>query len=383
MGMKEPLGVQHGIRTWLEIDKSAIQSNLEEFRKNVGENVEIAGVVKSNAYGHGLVDFSKELVNSGIDWLAVDSIVEGIRLREKGFELPILILGYTLPGSIGRAEEYRLSVTISSFENFHIVRDLHKEGKSLPKIHLKFNTGMNRQGFSPHEVKRLIDELAFFDDKSFIEGVYTHMGAADDPAFDKETKEQLDKFEKVVASIKNIDANPIIHAANAPATLNHPSSHFDMVRVGIGLYGIYPSRETKKNAPISLRPVLSWKTIVSEVNAVREGEGVGYGFTERLERDTQIAVCPIGYWHGFPRNLSGKGEVLICGKRARVLGRVSMDMIVVDITDIRDAKVGDEVVLLGRQADDEISAEEIAETLDTISYEIVTRINPLIKKFYI
>jgi alanine racemase len=381
--MKDPLGIKHGIRTWLEIDRSAIRSNLEEFRKNLGQNVKIAGVVKSNAYGHGLVDFSRELADLGIDWLAVDSIVEGVRLREKEITLPILVLGYTLPDNLLRAYEFGISITVSSFENLAELLALEGSGKPLPKAHLKFNTGMNRQGFREDEMRELMTALSKFERADFIEGIYTHLAAADDGSCEKQTSEQLGRFGKIIEKIKSLNINPIVHASNTPGTMNYPKAVFGMVRLGIGLYGIYPSPEAKENSSIPLRSVLSWKTIISEIHLAKAGEAVGYGFSEKLARDSRLAVCPIGYWHGYPRGLSSKGQVLVGGKRVKVLGRVSMDMIVVDITEIAEAGVGDEVVLLGRQGNQEITAEEIAEMLGTISYEIVTRINPLIKKFYI
>ncbi|MCX6701615.1 MAG: alanine racemase, partial [Candidatus Zambryskibacteria bacterium] len=176
--------------------------------------------------------------------------------------------------------------------------------------------------------------------------------------------------------------NPIVHAGASSVAFVFPEAYFDMVRIGIALYGLWPSKEVEKSSKVKLKPILQWKTIIGEIKNVSKDSRVGYDFTEKFQKNSTIAICPIGYWHGYPRNLSSIGNVLVCGKRARILGRVSMDMIAIDISNISGVKVGSEVTLLGADGKKTISAEEVADWAGTSSYEIVTRINPLIKKFY-
>ncbi|TSC61046.1 MAG: alanine racemase, partial [Parcubacteria group bacterium Gr01-1014_107] len=214
---------------------------------------------------------------------------------------------------------------------------------------------------------------------------FTHFAAAKNPSFPKYTFGQIELFKKWIEAFKKNGYKPIAHAAASSGTLIFPESHFDMVRIGISLYGLWPSPEVESfcKDKYQLKPILSWKTIISEVKTLKKGSKVGYDLTETLSRESKVAVCPLGYWHGFPRILSSIGSVLIRGKRARVLGRISMDMISVDVTGIVDAKVGDEVVVLGKQGKEEVSADDLAYLSGTSNYEVITRINPLIKRFYI
>ncbi len=334
-------------------------------------------IAKSNAYGHDIYQFAKLQEELGADWLGVDSIVEGEALRETGIKIPVLVLGYTLPEKFAEAEKHNLSLTISNFENLGLL----KKYPNL-KFHIKIDSGMHRQGFLPEQVAQVLDRLQRDKIKTEnLEGIYTHFAAAKNPAFPSETLAQLDIFLKAAETMKQAGYSPIRHAAATSGTIVFPQSQLDLVRIGIGMYGLYPSREVQAGfaEKLNLEPALTWKTVVSEVKALPAGSKLGYDFTEKLERDGQIAIAPVGYWHGYPRALSSIGHVVINGEKAKVLGRVSMDMLILDVSSIKDVKTGDEVTLLGEK----ITAEELADLSGTSSYEIVTRLNPLMKRIYI
>jgi alanine racemase len=374
-----------GLRTWIVIDKRAIAHNYRMFRKLIAPKTKFLSVVKSNAYGHNLLEFAPEMERLGVDWLGVDSPVEAHAARAVGARIPILVLGYTLPTFFDEAVKGGISITISSFVQLAAVVK-RTPGKKPLKIHIKVDTGMHRQGFQLHEAAQLLAILEKkVQSKAFIiEGLYTHFAEAKNPRVGDSTRRQIAEFKEWINKFHASGFSPIIHAAATGGMMLYPEAHFDMVRIGIGCYGLWPSSEAEQflNRTITLRPVLSWKAIVSEVKEVKAGERVGYDFTERLTRDTTLAVIPVGYWHGIPRLCSSKGRVLIHGKTARIVGRVSMDMIVVDVTDIPKVCAGDTVTLIGVDGKAEIKAGEIAAFAGTTHYEIITRLNPLIKKFY-
>lgn len=365
-----------GLRTWVEIDSSAIKHNLGIFRSFVGDKTKIMAIVKSNAYGHGLWDFAHIVDEGGVDCFGVDSLVEGLTLRKNGIKKPILVLGYTLPERFGEALKHNISLTISSMES---LKSLTAPNKPV-KIHLKIDTGMHRQGFMLSELKKVCKIIS--SSKIKLEGVYTHFAAAKNPSFPQETNKQIEIFDQAIKIVESFGFKPIKHASATAGTLLFPQAHYDMVRIGIGLYGMWPSTETMRamENKINLQPILSWKTIVGEVKDLAKGGGVGYDHTEKLPSGSKIAVCPIGYWHGYTRAFSSVGNVLVRGERAKVLGRVSMDMVIIDVSKIKKVKIGDEVVIIGRQGKDEITADEAASVSGSINYEIVTRINPLIRR---
>ncbi len=365
-----------GLRTWIEIDRKAIRHNYKIFRSLIKKDCKLMAVVKSNAYGHSLSDFSREMEKLGADWLGVDSIVEAEALRKEKIKTPILVLGHTLPKKISAAAKNNVSLTISNFEK---LRALLKIDKPI-KIHLKIDTGMHRQGFFVPELKKVVQILR--ENKNIkTEGMYTHFSSAKNPAFPHETLKQISQFKEAIKILETAGFNPIKHAAATSGAINFPQSHFDMIRVGIGLYGMWPSKETREafKDKIKLKPVLSWKTVVCEIKNLSKGGRIGYDLTETVNKNSKIAILPIGYWHGYPRALSSIGRVLIREKEAKILGRISMDMIVVNITEIKNARIGDEAILVGEK----ITADNLACLTDTINYEITTRINPLIKRVYI
>lgn len=369
------------LRTWVEIDELAAQSNARLFRSMIDPKVKLWAVVKSNAYGHGIFDMPPLLSKTGlVDGFCVDSLVEGVKLREMGIKEPILVLGFTLPDNFRLAVERDIIITIS---NRDILSSFLKS-KIKPKFHIKVDTGMHRQGFLEEEILGVAKRLrsSGSDLKNNFLGVYTHFASGKDINYPTYTDMQLESFLRVCGVLERAGfKNLMRHVAATAGTMVSSKYHLDAVRVGIGFYGLPPSKELEiQRNEFKLKPVLSWRTIVSEIKNIKKGGYVGYDLVERVVRDSKIAVLPIGYWHGYPRALSGVGQVLIKGKRARVLGRVSMDMIVADATDI-DCGFGDEVTLIGCDGKEEITAQEFAALAGGASYyEIVTRINPLIQR---
>lgn len=362
-----------GLRTWVEVDTKAIRFNYKTFRGLVSKNVKIMGVVKSNAYGNNLTEFSLVLERLGVDMLAVDSVVEALALRMAGAKTGILVLGYTLPEMFAKVARKNIHLTISSVEALSVFLKTRSIGE-IP-IHIKVDTGMHRQGFLFSEMEEVLEMIAKTNIN--VAGLYTHFASAKDPKERAFTESQIREFEVWSDAFISVGLCPLVHTGATGGASYFPEAHFDMVRVGAGLYGFWP--DDKK---LSLKPVLSWKTIISEVKEIPEGHGIGYDLTHKVGNATRIAICPIGYWHGYPRILSSNAEVLVRGVRARVLGRVSMDMIVIDVTNIPRAKAGDEVVLIGKSAKEKITANELALLAGTSPYEILTRINPLIRRIY-
>ena len=380
--MIEP-DVRKGLRTWVEINKKAIGHNYTELQKILPKNVKFMSVVKSNAYGHHLVDFSLETQKLGIDYFGVDSIVEAITLRESGIIKPILVLGYTLPEMLQSAHKFDVEITISSFET---LEEIYKRSfLNKIKVHIKVDTGLHRQGFLEEQMQEVMKTLKSLNSKVEVVGVYTHFAGVKSREFEEYTQKQLSLFKVWVKEFKKNNFSVIAHASASGGVLVFPEANFDMVRFGIAQYGIFPSENIENfcKGKIDLKPVLEWKTIISEIKNLPKGNKIGYDLTEELTVDSVVAICPVGYWHGFPRNLSSKGYVLTLGKRAKILGRVSMDMIVIDVTEAKGAKVGDVVTLIGQDCGEVISAGEVALTSNISVYEFLTRINPLIKRIYI
>jgi len=375
--------IRKGLRTWIEIDKKAIAHNYQVFQNLVGKKCKLMSVVKSNAYGHSLLDFAKEQEKLGVDYLGVDSIVEGIALRKEGIKKPILVLGYTLPEMLLKAIKYNIEITVSNFETLKKIEKIKNQIKKI-KVHVKVDTGMNRHGFLSSDREKLLSELKKAKNISVV-GLFTHFAMAKNPAFPQYTKNQIDEFEKWSGIFKKNGLNPIRHASATSGAILFKEAHFDMVRIGIGLYGIWPSNEVRAfvEGKIRLAPVLSWKAVIGEIKAIKAGSRVGYDCTETITKDSKIAIIPIGYWHGLPRALSGIGKVIIGNKKCKILGRVCMDIIMVDITYIKNVKVRDEIILIGKSGKEEITADDISNLVDASTYEFLTRINPLIKRIYI
>ena len=370
-------------KTWIELNASAFRTNADTLRSLLGRKTRLWFVVKSNAYGHSLVHMSTLAQDTGVDGFCVDSVIEGGRLREAGIVKPILALGPTLPHLFAPAAERDILLTVSGREYLEALG----RSKARPDFHLKIDSGMHRQGFAPEEIPAVAARIRKHGLAGQLKGAYTHFSAAKDPTYQAYTRLQFEKFKAAAAALKKSGLwgkGALRHCAASGAAYIDRRYHLDLVRAGIGFYGLWPSRELelRLDGELSFKPVLSWRSILSEIKTVEKGAFVGYDMTDRTARKSRLAVVPIGYWHGFARGLSGKGEVLVSGRRARVRGRVSMDMIIIDVTGI-PCRVGDTVTLIGRDGGEEIKAGGLAARIDTTAYEVLTRINPLIKKIVV
>lgn len=370
-------------KVWVEISKSALKHNLKVVRQHLSKGVSIWAVVKSNAYGHGIHAFSTIAAKAGADGFCVDSVIEGLTLRREKIKKPILVLGPTLANLYEKAAKANLIVTISNWEALQSLVKTIKNPSRRPAVHLKIDTGMYRQGFY---VSQLPEVVAFMKDKKIrLEGVYSHFADSSEIESAMFTNQQFEMFEQAVAYIRESGFTHLIaHIANTAAALTEKKYQLDGIRAGNGLYGIYPSRgyESRAYAHLNLKPVLSWHALVSEVKKVPAGGSIGYGRTKIASAEMTIALIPIGFWHGLPWELSNNGGVLVGNKRVPIIGRVSMDMVAVDVTGVT-CKVGAKATFIGTQGSETITAREVSEWAHTRPQEIVTRINPLIERVII
>ena len=368
------------LRTWVELDKASIKRNYQTFKKIIGNNCILMAVVKSNAYGHGLIPFSKELVRQGIKFLGVDSFDEALELRKAGIKTKIMVFGYVSPAFYKEAALKNISITISNFPALQSL--LKTKLKKKIKIHIKVDTGLGRQGFVVGDFKKVVKFLKKHKNIE-IEGLYSHLAVGEDLKGREYTMLQAERLNKWEIFFKKSGHRLLKHICATSSAMFFPELHYDMVRVGIGMYGLWPSKETKSavGKKYKLFPVLSWKTIVTELKQIPKGVRIGYDLTEKLKRNSLLGVIPVGYWHGYPRLLSSKGIFNIKGKKVKLVGRVSMDMITLDLTGV-PVKVGDEVAIIGGDYGHYAEADIMAQDSDTINYEITTRINPIIKRFY-
>jgi len=369
-----------GVVTWAEIDLDAIQKNIRSFGKLVGPSVQIMAVVKANAYGHGAAPVARAAMDAGATRLAVHRLTEGIELRQAGIMEPVLIMGYTPPAGAHEIVEWNLTPSLITSEFATAVSAIAaSQGKTVP-LHIKVDTGMSRYGLFPNEVISFLTMLKSLPAVQ-VEGLFTHFATAD--ARDQTwVLQQIDVFNQVITAARNAAIEiPLIHAANSAGTMKLPQAHYDAVRPGISMYGMDPSTEWEPVFP--LYPALTLKSTVSRVRELPAGAGVSYGRTFITQRPTVAALVPVGYGDGYHRILSNKCSVLIRGKRAPILGRVCMDQFVVDVTGIPGVAQDDEVVLVGRQGAERISAEEVASLAGTINYEITTGLLPRVIRKYI
>ncbi len=365
--------------SFAEINFSNYAYNFSQIQKLVGPKVNIMAVVKANAYGHGAVPIAKKALGIGARYLGVVCLYEARQLREAKIKAPILILNYTDPGSIKEALKLKLTLTVMDEE---VLKTIDKEAKKLgqkAKIHIKVDTGMHRGGALPEETLKLAT-VTENHKNVYLEGIFTHFAASDEKDLSF-TITQLAVFNKLLKLLKDKKINPpLIHCANSAATLRLPPTYFDMVRPGVIMYGLPPSHDFK--LPFTPRTVLSWKTIVAQIKRLKKAETVGYGRTWKAKKETLMALLPIGYADGYSRALSNCWHVLIKGKKAPIVGRISMDQTVADITDIKDVEVGDEAVLIGKQGKEEITADSIAKQLGTINYEVVAKLASRVSRVY-
>lgn len=368
-------------RTWAEISKSALINNLSEIKKNAA-GAKICAVVKADAYGHSAKIVAPLLDAAGADWFAVSNISEAIGLREYGIKKPVLILGYTPAEYAKTLAENDISQCVYSYEFARLLSDCAQKAGVSVKIHIKLDTGMGRIGFDLRDSRLSGIDEAILSAKAknlTFEGVFTHFAAADtDDGNAREfTKGQYDRFISGVEKIKAAGLNPqIIHCDNSAAICDKEYI-CDMVRPGIILYGLKPDKDF--NTGINLIPAMTFKSVVSFVKDIKAGTPLSYGMTFTAPKSMKVATVAVGYADGYQRKLSNKGEVLVRGRRAKVLGRVCMDQILIDVSDIEGVKMGDEVTLFGR----DLLVDDVAEICDTINYEIVCDIAPRVPRILV
>jgi len=362
--------------TWLEIDLNAIGHNIRLLRRRSG--VQVMAIVKGNAYGHGAVPVARAALRAGATWLGVARIGEALELRNHGLDCPILSLGFTPYGRISDAIAHQISMTVWSEDQIQSISDTAQQIGTSARVHLKVDTGMSRLGIQPTWAIDLAQAILEAPSVTF-EGLMTHFARADERD-QSPTKVQEEIFGKVLHDLESAGIRlPLIHAANSAASLMSPTTCFDMVRTGISIYGLHPSKECQ--LPDGFRPALSWKTVLSQVKLLSPGQGVSYGHAYITKSHELIGTIPVGYADGF-RRVAGN-QVLVQGQRVPVIGQVCMDQIMVQLDSVPNARAGDEVVLIGFQGDKQVTADEVADRWQTINYEVVCGISSRVPRTYL
>lgn len=364
------------------IDLDAIAYNMTNIKSKVGKETGIIGIIKADAYGHGSVEISKVILENGADWLAVAVVDEGINLRKNGIAAPILLLGYTPELRLEDVVNNGFIQTVYTYETAKKLSDVAVRLGKTAVIHIKIDTGMGRIGYRVNEASA--DEIVKISELPNIEvnGMFTHFSTADEKDKDY-TLNQYKKFVQMDALLRERGLEiPIKHAANSAAIMDFDNMMFNMVRPGIILYGAYPSEEVDKDN-LSIKPAMSVKTHVSYVKEVNEGDYISYGRKYQAVGKRIIATIPVGYADGFIRAYSNGGKVLIKGECAPIVGRICMDQFMADVTDIKDVQINDEVVLIGKQGNKEITVDFIASILDTINYEVFCTLSKRVPRQYI
>ena len=370
---------------WIELDGAALVHNVGIFRSILSSDTLLLGVVKANAYGHGLGEISR-LAAEHLDWFGVHTAGEARSLREIGVTQPILVMGFVAPGEF-RELDNDIHLLISSIPALRSVADYRdRSGVSLP-IHLKIDTGTKRQGITVSAIDEVIRVAAMH--RLDVVGLATHFANIEDTLEHEFARTQLERFHRAVERATGLVGGepPFVHAACSAASLLFRETDFTMARVGISMYGHWPSRETRLSwilehgrDGLQLRPVLSWRAVVGQLQRVAKGESVGYGRTWTALRDTVLGVIPVGYADGYSRALGNRARVGVRGRAAPVVGRICMNIFMIDVTDIPDAEVGDEVTLVGADGGFAITVEDLADLCGTINYEFLARLSPAIPR---
>lgn len=364
--------------TVAEVNLDHLTHNFHAIRNHV--NSKIMAIIKANAYGHGLIPTAWHFTRLGVDQLGVAFVEEGIALRQAGIRIPILILGGILEEQIAQFLNFDLEITVSSLFKLRQVEEVAEQKKKKAVIHLKIDTGMERVGVHSYSARPLI-EAAVASRWCELKGVYSHLACSDD-LNSPMTDLQIERFKDALSNFDKIGAPmPMRHLANSGGILHYPETHLDLVRPGIILYGVYPDSAARKDV-LDLKPALSLKSRVVYFKVTKEDRSVSYGATWKPDHDTRIVTIPIGYGDGYSRAMSNKGEVLIRGKRYPIVGKVCMDQFMVNIGN-DSAYVGDEVILIGTLGNEQISAEQFAEKIDTIPYEVLTCLNDRLPRTYV
>ena len=361
--------------TYVEIDLEAIGHNV---RALAPQDADFMAVVKADGYGHGAVEVARASLDAGATWLGVALVEEGLSLRSAGIAAPVMVLSEFPSGSEREALDAGLTPVLATHGGLERLSSVAGSSASAVDVHVKVDTGMHRLGvWPPEDAPSFVDQVA---NAGFgLGGLWTHFASSEEDA--ATTKAQLDRFLDAVDAVREAGHQPaMIHAANTAASILYPEARLDLVRVGIGTYGVEPSPGV--GTSLGLRPALSWHSTVTASKRLAAGERISYGHRFELDRDSWIATVPVGYADGYPRSLSSNADVLVAGRRCRVAGNVTMDQVMVDCGE-REPSPGEDVVLLGRQEDDSITAQELGARAGTIAYEIVTRIGGRVTRRYV
>lgn len=376
--------------TYTLVNLDALHHNISEIQKLLNQDhtgfnpgflrpSRILAMVKADAYGHGIYQVTKTCLPCGINYFAVALVEEAQTLRARGITSPLLILGPFSPEAIPVIIKEKLTPAITSLDMIAQISQEARRQNTTAKLHLKVDTGLSRYGFLLSEVIPAMNKILSLPNIE-IEGCFTHFAEAEKP-HSLFTYQQLDLFNKTLQSIQSHDFKiPLVHAANSAALLALPQSHYDMVRPGLILYGLYPNSSFSDR--IKLKPVLSWKTHLARLQSYPAQTSIGYDRTFITKRDSLIATIPVGYGDGYSRSLSNRGVVLIRGKKAQIVGNISMDLTTLDVTDVPEVHLGDEAILIGQQGDQSISVEDLAALAGTISYEILCQIGKRVPRIY-
>ncbi len=378
---------------WAEIDLKAIAHNVRELKRILRPEARLMAVVKANAYGHGIIEVARQALRHGAEALGVARVSEGVQLRKAGLDAPVLVFSYTPPDMAKKLVEFDLTQTVYSCQYAEALSvAAGTTGKKI-KVHIKVDTGMGRLGLLPDRFRSFAPDQDIINAVSEVEtiaglqhleleGIFTHFATADsqDRSY---AKYQFEIFMELLNQLHHAGLEiPVKHAANSAAIINMPETHLDMVRAGISIYGLFASDEMDKSL-IELKPAMELKARIIHLKKVPAGFKISYGITYETKKPTTLATVPVGYADGFNRLLSSCGHMLVCGQRSPVVGRVCMDMTVLDVGNIQDVLLEDEVVIFGKQGDESITVDEIASTLKTINYEIVSTITDRVPRIYL
>ena len=372
---------------WVEIDTQALRHNVKEAKRLIGPRCQLMAVVKADAYGHGAVETARVVLDEGAKRLAVATVDEGIELRRAGITAPILILAEPPVSTVKLLVDYNLTPTVDTTEFAIALGDAADAQGKVADYHLGINTGMNRIGILPSQIIEFLRAIDFHRG-IHLEGVFTHYATADEPD-EWDFRQQLERFQGSVQAIREAGFDPgIVHSANSAAIIRYPEAHFDMARLGISLYGLHPSSMTWGMA--DLQPVMSVKARATFVKTPMVGEGVSYGLHYRTPGGRQIVTLPLGYADGMRRELSGRCQVLIGGKRCNQVGNICMDQMMVEVVPsasllnpVDPAEYGDEAVIVGRQGDEQITLDELADKLGTITHEVAIGFGHRMRRIYV
>ena len=371
--------------SWIELDADALSHNLSTFRSLIPPQTRLQWVVKANAYGHGLEPMIGLAQENGVDLLGVHAIEEAKRIRDAGWNGPIYLLGPTARANLALIRSLDLETVVFDLDTLAALDQIGDHNRPVG-VHLKLETGTHRQGILAEDLPGFV---RFLEQAQGVRlaGLSMHFANIEDTTNHRFARMQLARFQELADPILQRFPGAVRHTACTAAVLTMPETYFAMVRVGIGSYGDWPARETlvacrdRIGRPISLMPVLSWKARIGQLRTIPAGSYVGYGCSDRVGRITRVAVLPIGYADGYDRGLSRLGHVLVRGRRAPILGRICMNICMVDVTDVPDVTLEDEVVLLGGQGEESVNASDLAEQIQTISYEVLARLSPTLPRF--